>query len=90
MSPREYGIPTNLSNFSSYITYSAMNMFAGKQLNDLHMQFTFTTVNWLLHLAAALCVMLYSSVARFAARSTWFVFWSYRHMSIPVANEKTW
>ena len=38
-----------------------MNMFAGKQLND--MQFTFTTVNWLLHLAAALCVVLYLSLA---------------------------
>ena len=37
-----------------------------KQLNDLyytHMQVTFTTVNWLLHLAAALCVVLYSTVA---------------------------
>ena len=29
----------------------------------IHMQITFTTVNWLLHLAAALCVVLYSSVA---------------------------
>ena len=29
----------------------------------IHMQFTFTTVNWLLHLPAALCVVLYSSVA---------------------------
>ena len=28
----------------------------------IHMQFTFTTLNWLLQLAAALCVV-YSSVA---------------------------
>ena len=47
-----------------------MNVFAGKQLNDTH-AITFTTVNWLLHLAAVLCVVLYSSLARFAARSTW-------------------
>ena len=42
-----------------------MNMFAGKQnswMIYIHMQFTFTTVNRLLHLAAALYVVLYSSV----------------------------
>ena len=39
-------------------------MFAGKRnswMIYIHMQFT--TVNWLLHIAAALCVVLYSSVA---------------------------